>query len=388
MNIKTNSVGESVERGFATQEYTARVSAVQQKMAAENLGALLLTTPADVYYFSGFLTQFWQSPTRPWFLIIPASGKPIAIIPDIGTIGMAQTWVSDIRCWSSPRPQDEGISLLVDALAGVGNIGMPLAAESVVRMPVADWLKLQTALLPAKIVDCAAMLQQQRLIKSSAEIAKIARAAQTSAAAHDALTTVAHLGMSERELCRQLRLLMAKHGADDVPYLAAASGVGGVETIIMPPGDIVPADGDILMIDTGVVFDGYFCDFNRNYAMGHVDDNAQRAADILRRAIEAGVDAACPGNTAADIWQAMTALIPAAGKVGRMGHGIGLQLTEQPSITPDDKTPLQEGMVLAIEPSMITVDGRMMVCEENIAITRDKAVWLGNRATAALPQIS
>ncbi|MEL6280767.1 MAG: aminopeptidase P family N-terminal domain-containing protein, partial [Pseudomonadota bacterium] len=57
------------ERGFPAEEFRARVARAQQRMAAADLEALLLTTEPDVRYFTGFLTRFWESPTRPWFLL-------------------------------------------------------------------------------------------------------------------------------------------------------------------------------------------------------------------------------------------------------------------------------------------------------------------------------
>ena len=71
-------------QGFEATEYQARVAGLQAAMAAEGLDALLLTTEADVRYLTGFLTRFWESPSRAWFLVLPASGKPIAVIPSIG----------------------------------------------------------------------------------------------------------------------------------------------------------------------------------------------------------------------------------------------------------------------------------------------------------------
>ena len=62
-------------RGFSVAEFRGRTERAQHLMAAEDLDALLLTTAPEVRYFSGFLTRFWESPTRPWFLIVPAFGQ-------------------------------------------------------------------------------------------------------------------------------------------------------------------------------------------------------------------------------------------------------------------------------------------------------------------------
>ena len=89
-------------RGFPASDYRARVARAQARMADRGLAALLLTTEADLRYFSGFLTRFWESPTRPWFLIVPREGDPVAVIPAIGAALMARTWITDIRTWPAP----------------------------------------------------------------------------------------------------------------------------------------------------------------------------------------------------------------------------------------------------------------------------------------------
>ncbi|MBE8158941.1 MAG: aminopeptidase P family protein [Betaproteobacteria bacterium] len=348
---------------------------MQKLMAAAKMDAVLLTAAADIQYFSGFQTRFWQSPTRPWFLALPAKGAPVAVIPEIGKALMQKTHITDIRCWPSPRPQDEGISLLAELLngwsgrggkIGIPKIGMALGAESAARMPLLDWLKLRAA-LSGEIADCAEMLQRQRMIKSPREIDKIRHSAKIVSAAFAELPNRTKNAASVRQICAQLQADILLNGADEVPYLAAAFGGGGYQSVITPPDDKIPATGDIIFIDIGAVFDGYFCDFNRNFVFGKAAAKTAAAHAILGRALRAGIAAARPGKTAAAVWRAMRAEIPAAGNIGRMGHGVGLQLTEPPSITENDETELRAGMVLAVEPSIQT-GGGVMVREENIAI--------------------
>ena len=105
---------DAPRRGFPESEFATRTRKAQRLMAEQNLSGLLLTTEPEVRYFSGFHTQFWQSPTRPWFLFVPAQGKPVAIIPEIGSVLMRKTWLDDIRTWNAPVPEDDGISLLID----------------------------------------------------------------------------------------------------------------------------------------------------------------------------------------------------------------------------------------------------------------------------------
>jgi len=73
-------------RGFNIDQFEKRTLKAQRLMQQHGLDALLLTTETNVRYFTGFLTRFWESPTRPWYLIIPLKGKPIAVIPSIGKL--------------------------------------------------------------------------------------------------------------------------------------------------------------------------------------------------------------------------------------------------------------------------------------------------------------
>jgi len=85
--LKTSfAVRKALQRGFPVSEFEARTAKAQRLMAEADPGidALLFCTEPEVRYFSGFLTPFWQSPTRPWFLIVPREGKPVAVIPGIG----------------------------------------------------------------------------------------------------------------------------------------------------------------------------------------------------------------------------------------------------------------------------------------------------------------
>ena len=157
------------------------------------------------------------------------------------------------------------------------------------------------------------------------------------------------------------------------------------------PHDRAISEGDILFIDTGSTFDGYFCDFDRNYAVGNVADDVHRVHEALWLATEAGISAAVPGATTDDVFRAMEKIIQEAGaignNVGRLGHGLGMQLTEPPSHRLGDGTTIVENMVLTIEPGMEYAPGKMIVHEENIAITSSGPRLLTRRAPRELPVI-
>ena len=384
------------QRGFSQAELEQRCARAQQRMHALELDAMLLTTEPQVRYFSGFLTQFWHSPTRPWFLLVPLEGKPIAVIPSIGVAGMRQTWVDDIRSWSSPQPEDDGISLLQDAIQGLpkrfGRIGATLGVESILRMPALDFRRLESGLQGVEFVDCARLMLQLCSVKSAAEIAKIRYVCELASDSFNALPGKIRCGQSERDILRQMRIDLLERGADHTHYIVSASGPEGYGDIIMGPSDRVLAAGDVMIIDTGSLYDGYFCDFDRNYAFAHASERARRAYDTVYRSTDAGLAAARPGATTTDVWQAMWSILEAGGAqgndVGRMGHGLGAQLTEWPSLTASDRTPLEPGMVITLEPGMEFSAGKMMVHEENIVITENGAELLSKRASAELPVVN
>jgi len=383
------------QRGFSQSEFEHRAQKAQRVMNEEKLDAILLTTEPNVRYFSRFLTQFWQSPTRPWFLIVPRAGELIAVIPEIGRAGMESTWINDIRTWGSPCPEDDGITLLAQALSEVtvrfGRIGMTLGQESHLRMPANNFKQMTEKISPTEIVDVALHLHSLKKIKSEAEIQKIEHICQITSGAFENLPSQIRIGETQRQICLKLRQDILKRGGDNSPYLIAGSGSGGYDNIIMGPTESVLENGHVLIIDTGSTFDGYFCDFDRNFAFGNLPEEARRAYETVYRATDVGIESARPGKTTTDVWQAMWSVLEKGGalgnSVGRMGHGLGMELTEWPSVMPGDDTLLEPGMVLTIEPGMSFAPGKEMVHEENILITEEGARILTRRAPAEMPII-
>jgi Xaa-Pro aminopeptidase len=165
------------QRGFLQAEYENRLAKIQKLMFDEGMDAILLTTQVDIEYYTGFKTQFFESPTRPWFVLIPLDDKPKAIIPVIGESGMRGTWIDDIQTWVSPNPEDEGISLLTTSINSLMKrfkcLGIPQGHESSLRMPLGDYNKLISNLDGLQIKDATNILRYVRYVKSHAEIEKI-----------------------------------------------------------------------------------------------------------------------------------------------------------------------------------------------------------------------
>lgn len=379
---------------FSVAEYKNRCARAQSGMAAQGIDALLLTTEPDVRYFTGFLTRFWESPTRPWFIVLPVQGNPIAVIPAIGAQLMGSTWITDIRTWDAPDYSDDGISLLAETLDEVtpanGRIGTPMGRETVLRMPLGDWSALTARLAPRRCIDASALLRSLQGVKSDAEIALIRTVCATAGRAFARVPEIVAPGCTLAQVFRRFQILLLEEGADYVSYLAGAAAQSGYGDVISPANDTPLRAGDLLMLDTGAVHQGYFCDFDRNWSIGPAHPTVREANRILYDVTEAAFETARPGATAQDLHAVMSLPLNARSDSpvgGRLGHGLGMRLTEAPSLIPTDTTELVPGMVLTLEPSLILGPDRMMVHEENIVIRESGAEWLSARAPRELPEL-
>ena len=374
-------------QGFTIAEFKARLKRAQGRMDDADLDAILLTTEPDIRYFTGYLTRFWESPCRPWFLVLPRAGDPIAVIPSIGAALMARTWISDIRTWRAPDLDDDGIGLLAETLRALGpRIGTPSGLQSHLRMPLDDFGRLNAA-LPKPIGADAGILRSLRLVKSDAEIEKIKTACHVATRAFERVPEIARVGQPLEAVFRDFQRLCLEEGADWVPYLAGAAAQGGYGDVISPADERPLTAGDILMLDTGLVHDGYFCDFDRNFAIGNPSPDVAAGHSRLIEATYAAFEAARPGKTAADLFHVMDKIVTGGSEAGRYGHGLGMNLTEWPSLIPTDHTPLVPGMVLTLEPGIELAPGRALVHEENIVIRENGAEWLSQPYGAEMRRI-
>jgi Xaa-Pro aminopeptidase len=375
---------------FTRREFERRVERACRLMTRDKLDGILVTSETNLEYLSGFTTQFaWNTPTRPWYFLLRRNGSGVAVIPELGVSNWRSTsWVDEVLAWPSPRPENEGLDLLTKVVTGTrrryGRLGVELGAESRLGMPAGDFLRLKRMIRPVQMIDGSALMRELRLVKSKAEVARIRHICELASDTFDALPGFFNVGDTEKDLVRKFQADILLRGADKTPYTAIGSGRGGYTSIIAGPTDRKIGAGDIFLIDTGSRYAGYFCDFDRNYAIGKVSDPVRRVHDLLYRATDAGIAAARPGNTAADVFAAQAKILVDAGielgNVGRFGHGLGKNLTEPPSNMPGDDTPLEPGVVLTIEPNAMYGRGKILVHEENIVVTVNGAELLSRRA--------
>lgn len=375
---------------FSRAEYEARIERARAAMTQAKLDAIMVTSQPNLPYFSGAeLPIAWESPTRPWHLVVPRDGEPVAVIPYSGEREWRETsWLGKLRMWRSPNPANEGLDILAKTIGEIprvhGRIGCELGPESRLIMAPGDLMRLKDMIRPIEMADCAVLVTRLRFVKSKAEIAHQRHICRIVSDAFADLPKLFKPGITDADLVRRLQADILLCGADKTPYMVIGSGKGGYDSTSMGPIGRKLAKGDVFQIDTGSRWGFYFSDFCRNYAVGKPSDEARRAYDTLWRATEAGIKAARPGNTSADLFRAQAKVIQDSGyavnDIGRMGHGLGRNLTEPPSNKLDDNTVLVENATMTIEPSLAFGRGRTMVHEENLVVTPAGGKLLTTRA--------
>jgi Xaa-Pro dipeptidase len=386
---------------FPPEEYRQRVEKARFRMSAAGVDCLFLTSEKNIRYFTGFNTQTWVISTIPRYVLLPVDREPIAIMPVSHVPGFrATTWITDIRSWLAPRPADDGVSLIVDALRSLvrpgGRVGAEIGAEMRLQMPVEDFLRIRDALNGIIFVDAGHVLRPLRMVKSSFEVAYIRQTAQIVNNAFARLPELLILGQTEWDFYRAFHRVLVELGADKVPYLIPVSGADGYDQTAVGPTNRVLQLGDLLNVDVCPTWRGYFCDFDRNFALGRSTDESRRLYARVFEATQAGIEAVRPNRTAADVWRVIAKVLAPDGRLtthaARMGHGIGLDLTEPPSLAESDNTVIEAGMILAIQVALTAPEAggmapRMQVHEENVVVTQDGCDLLSLRAASTLPVI-
>ncbi len=379
---------------FPKEEFANRVSKIQENLEKENIEAIIVTSPSNFRYFSGLDSNFWESPTRPWFLIISKNDPIKAIIPSIGIAPIEKTFIKNIEVWQSPNPKDEGVSLLKNIIKSFpknSNIGFELANETHLRMSIQDYIKIQKELSDYNFVDASKVIWNLRKIKSKIEVEYISKICSIASKVFDNFPDKIYSKITEREATSIFKKELINNGVDYIMYMACASGQGGYDQIITNPSKKKLENGDILIIDTGSTINGYFCDFDRNFGFGKINQTSLDAYTKLWEAIESTLEIIKPGINCSEIYSSLSKyLLPDNNNndsVGRMGHGLGLQLTEPPSIMQNDQTIIEKNMIITLEPSIELSKNVMLVQEENILITENGFKLLSTRTPEKLPII-
>lgn len=239
------------------------------------------------------------------------------------------------------------------------------------------------------------------ILKSATEIQYMRDAGKIVACAHEAVRENIRPGMTTKELDEIAEREIHKHGA--IPAFKGYNGFPASicasvneEVVHGIPGLKTLKDGDIISVDIGAVYKGYFGDAAKTHAVGSADDEALKLIEVTKQSFYEGLKFCCLGNRLSDISHGVQSYVESHGfSVVRdyVGHGIGQNMHEEPQIPnfgiPGKGPRLTEGMALAIEPmvnagtykvktlldnwTVVTVDGKLSAhYEHSVAITKDE----------------
>lgn len=354
-------------------ERRARLAVLQARMAETGIGALLLGSTESLRYFTGLV---WHPSER----LVGAVVTPTELVYVVP--GFEQSRVEsiphlpgDIRIWQ----EDESSAALVASIIGPSG---KLALDD--ALPLFVYHALARELGPDGLVDGAGLVRPQRLRKSPSEIAIIDYAMQLTLEVQRRAHGFIKPGVRASEVIRfiddQHRELGAGGGSSFciVSFGEATSLPHGAD------GDQTYAPGDVVLVDTGCRIDGYHSDLTRTYVMEEPSLEFARIWAIEREAQQAVFDAARIGAYCSDLDDAARAVLTRhglgpdyrlPGLPHRAGHGLGLEIHEEPYIVRGNQTRLEEGMCFSNEPMLVVPDRFGIRLEDHIHMTKDGPAW-------------
>jgi Xaa-Pro dipeptidase len=272
---------------------------------------------------------------------------------------------------------DDPLALVADILKG---FKLPAAP----RLAISDLAHGETIvaihrLLPdAKFISATKILRQMRVIKDADEIATMRKAGEiTEAAFADVIKNLKH-GMTELEVVQEVNFQLRRHGSLGESFTTSLYNSGPnhqllfgqrLETwkrVLTPPVSI--------LFDFGSIYEGFCYDYGRTVSFGAPDAEFQRVYDLVMASQAAGIAALKAGSATTSQVDAVARKVIEDGGYGplfrhRLGHAIGMDVHEPPFLTKGDETPLQEGMLFTIEPS-ITQEHSFSARVEDIIVAR------------------
>jgi Xaa-Pro aminopeptidase len=320
----------------------------------------LMGVPRDIPNFGAvlhpgaWLEGAWLTPTHAPVLALPRMTAEFGGLDKLSNVNLRV-----LGDWDDPA------ALVRDILAG---LSLPAAP----RVAVSDFAHAETivhlqALLPdARFVSATNILRQQRVIKGEDEIAIMRRAGEITEAAFAAVLGQLKFGMTELDVISEVDYQLRKHGSLGPSFTTSMYNSGTQYELIFGDRDKKwhrPMQPPMsLLFDFGAVYEGFCYDFGRTVSFGAPTDEQVRVHRLIMESQRAGIAALQAGSaTCESVDAAARAVIVEAGYGEtfrhRLGHGIGMDVHEPPFLTKGDTTPIREGMLFTIEPSIMQFGG-------------------------------
>jgi Xaa-Pro dipeptidase len=323
-------------------DHELRRARLGARLAELELGAVLVTRAPNVRYLTGF------------------SGSNAQALVALG----ATVFFTDGRYEEQSRHEVSGVERVVyldpfppvrEQVAALGISRLGFEREGVTY---GFWQRLCERLEGTELVPLGPEVERLRRVKEPAELGRLRAAQEAADAAFERVVLGGglHEGISELDLARELELAMRLAGADDAAFdTIAAFGEQAAEPHHRPGGRELRR-GDVVKLDFGALVDGYHSDMTRTVAFGEPDGRLREIHDLVAAAQRAGIDALRPGARVADVDRAARRVIEDAGQGPAfphgLGHGVGLEIHEEPSLRWDGDDDVPEGAVVTVEPGV------------------------------------
>ena len=347
--------------------------------AAQDTELLLVTPGTDLRYLIG---ADGSSHERLTCLVLPAAGHrapPALVVPRLEAPGYAHLDLDGLGVEVVTWQDGEDPYLLVSDLAGG-----PTRISVADSMPAVHVFGLRAALPEAEQSLAGPVLRELRMRKDSAEVAELRAAGAAIDRVHARMGEFLKPGRTEEQVGADIAAAIVAEGHTSAAFVIVGSGPNGASPHHDVSGRVIES-GDIVVIDIGGPLpSGYNSDCTRTYAVGaEPSAEIREAYAVLQEAQERAVAAVRPGVIAEEVDAAARDLITAGGLgerfVHRTGHGIGLDVHEEPYIVAGNSLRLEPGMAFSVEPG-VYLDGRWGArIEDIVVVTEDGAERLNQR---------
>lgn len=314
-------------------------------MQAREAGTAVLTDPVSIAYLTGFASN----PHERLMALVVQEGGAVLVVPSLEADSAAAA-ASDVTV-SAWRDGEDPWAPVAAAMHGSrGRVAIEMDHLSVAR-----WERLRRIAPGAEPLDAGAEVRRLRARKSAEELARLEHAARLTDAVTERVLGELRAGRSELEVAAAIDHEIAASGARPSFDTVVQSGPNSAQPHLRP-GDRRLAAGDLVLLDFGAASGGYRADTTRTLVIGAPDARQREVHALVLAAHDAALGAIRPGATVGEVDEAARAVIRAGGLAGafihRVGHGLGLETHEDPSLDPGGDAVLEEGMVVTVEPGV------------------------------------
>lgn len=342
--------------------YGNRLENIRRKMASSNIDAVLVTKRVNYVYLSGFTGTA---------AILFISRERAVLLTDFRYVEQAAKQAPDYEIVRYVTDQYEEINRLIESE------GIKRLAFEECHLSYRQYTQYLEKLETDEFVPLGGMIEELRSIKDETEISLIRKAVDIADEAFSHILGVIKPGITELDIADELEHHMKRLGAEGPSFeTIVASG----KRASMPHGvasEKIIEHGDVVTLDFGAIYKGYCSDITRTVFVGKPEGKLDKIYGIVLDANRKGLEAVRSGILAKEADSAAREFIKEAGygdNFGHgLGHGVGLEIHEDPTLSPRGDIVLKDGMVVTVEPG-IYVTGLGGVRIEDMAVVNGDTV--------------